>query len=1665
MAKFGSPNRENPLTYMMNIVTKSSFKRALKIILLVLGLAFGSQESMATHMAGGDIEYICVGPRRWLIRLTVYRYCDPGAADLCFSFSCPQSMTATPSPTVAGGGLNPNGCTANPSSIPFTVQLVKVEDVGKGNVARCGQQSKNNCSNLGAVAPGPYRPSIERYTFEGELNMNLPSLNAASTCPYWDIGWSYCCRNSTENIQGQPSFWIQATINIFDRSGNPCSNNSPVMKNEPVAIFCAGQEYVFNMGAVDPDRDSLSYQIIKSLQSANTPVNYNSPYSEKYPFPLVSTLPPHSAFPGSPFVVLDTASGDLSLNALNTSTQPIGGDLSVRIFQWNWREEPAGSGIIKPFIVGITMRNLQIYSIPCPGNNPPRFATDPSLPNGNPKYNWTTCAGDQICFTVIAKDTDFKPANNPPIIDSTFISWNFGIVRPANKLSFKPDYNPNATPPEKPREDRWKFCWQTEEGDGSTLPYYFTIQGEDNRCPNPGRVIRAFSIKVLPSPKADILKEDKFCGKWVVRMRKTDIKQTLSFAKLEIAKDPYDPTFSGGAVTQSTGNANPAGSGTGPRVILTDSVQLKLGGIYYIRYTVRSPAIGVDPLGYCEHIYLDSIIVDTAVTAFARDTFVCKYSTVPIEAIAKWGKAPYTYRWFRNTTTGTPVNGPNFQQNRIYTAGDTVQTKYILRVQDLSGCVSLDSMILTIKQLPVPAFIRDSMRICSYDSFTINAGNNGGNIASYTWYKDGSQLSGEQNQTITRNDSGQFVQLMIDTFGCRMYDTLNLFVNLPVVAGAGPDTSICPGETVTLRGTGGYKYQWDRIQGLGLVNIKPKGYGDSVQVAPLATSDYMVTTFWAYPDSSKAYKECKHTDTVRVSAKQRPIITRPDVTHICSSTDTIVMPFMLIGPANQVGGVGKWSYNPAPGAVLETGSFTQLLIDSLGNLPPDTFYLNIANNPGSATRNYWVKYSYRGPVSEGACLREDSAQIRVYALPKVTAGVDVNLCTTNGTYMINTTSGHTSYTPKDQTGTIGVWSQITGGGLTASGSSSPITYSFNPLATGVNLSPQTNVVRYTYKLEYNTGSGKLPCTNTDDMVFTVSKPPKLFIDAPNKTFQVCKNEPEFDIKNKAQARRDPDIPGAAKWLFLPTPGSPNIASALRDSQYMDVRLPVVTGGDPAGTPYKLVFRDILTGCEVRDTVTMIVNALPLVKLTVDTDNDPQFDSICKTSQPVQLNAQPDPLTGGTFTGVATSATGLFTVSDPLVTADQVHMIKYSFTRPSTGCKAEDSSRIFVQQPPSVAVLPVAPKCDYDPVPFQLSATVTPATTPDRYGLLWTTAGTGTFNDATLSNPTYQFTPADAAGRFVTITVTTTNNQACAPATRTVQLDINPRPNADILSDSLEGCVPLTAYLAAKGAGIDGSIYRWFIADMNNAISTDSAFSQRMLSAGTFPVRLVVETPAGCTSQSETQIKVRPIPVASFTSTPPFTTIAKPYFSFDNTSKTDDGNALSYVWNFGPDPTKPGDLKPRIVTDQNPRNIPFAPDTGEIKVQLRAISSYTDEKGRPYECVHDTFGVVRIAPDITVFIPSAFRPVDGGNGVPCADIFGDCNDVFRVYADGFATIEVFVFNRWGQQVFSTNRPETGWNGKVHNKGEVCPQDVYIYQINATSFSGKKYTYSGSITLLR
>lgn len=97
------------------------------------------------------------------------------------------------------------------------------------------------------------------------------------------------------------------------------------------------------------------------------------------------------------------------------------------------------------------------------------------------------------------------------------------------------------------------------------------------------------------------------------------------------------------------------------------------------------------------------------------------------------------------------------------------------------------------------------------------------------------------------------------------------------------------------------------------------------------------------------------------------------------------------------------------------------------------------------------------------------------------------------------------------------------------------------------------------------------------------------------------------------------------------------------------------------------------------------------------------------------------------------------------------------------------------------------------------------------------------------------------------------------------------------------------------------------------------------------------------------------------------------------------------------------------------------------------------------------------PDCPCFvnIPNVFTP----NG-------DHINDVFRpVGGCKFLDFNMQIFNRWGQQVFSTTEPENGWDGT--NNGRPAASDLYAFLLNyRTTIPGSRpVVKKGGVTLLR
>ena len=93
-------------------------------------------------------------------------------------------------------------------------------------------------------------------------------------------------------------------------------------------------------------------------------------------------------------------------------------------------------------------------------------------------------------------------------------------------------------------------------------------------------------------------------------------------------------------------------------------------------------------------------------------------------------------------------------------------------------------------------------------------------------------------------------------------------------------------------------------------------------------------------------------------------------------------------------------------------------------------------------------------------------------------------------------------------------------------------------------------------------------------------------------------------------------------------------------------------------------------------------------------------------------------------------------------------------------------------------------------------------------------------------------------------------------------------------------------------------------------------------------------------------------------------------------------------------------------------------------------------------------------DVIFYIPTAFTPDNDG-----------LNDVLAFNGRQVKEFEIWIYNRWGQQVYhSTDLNET-WNGDVNGGTHYAPNGVYHWLIKATGFDTDAQEFRGFIHLMR
>ena len=89
----------------------------------------------------------------------------------------------------------------------------------------------------------------------------------------------------------------------------------------------------------------------------------------------------------------------------------------------------------------------------------------------------------------------------------------------------------------------------------------------------------------------------------------------------------------------------------------------------------------------------------------------------------------------------------------------------------------------------------------------------------------------------------------------------------------------------------------------------------------------------------------------------------------------------------------------------------------------------------------------------------------------------------------------------------------------------------------------------------------------------------------------------------------------------------------------------------------------------------------------------------------------------------------------------------------------------------------------------------------------------------------------------------------------------------------------------------------------------------------------------------------------------------------------------------------------------------------------------------------------------LYIPTAFSPNSSGK-----------NDAQCLYGtDCITSMNFGIFNRWGNKVFESTKPDVCWDGTFN--GQALDPAVFVYHLSATLTSGETVEKQGNITLVR
>jgi gliding motility-associated-like protein len=394
-------------------------KRIVFFLFIVLLSVYGAR---ASHIAGCDLSYTCIGGNDYLITLSFYRDCsgidEPTTVNVNFTSGCGT----------------------------FTVTLNKIAPIN-------GVEVTPVCPGQVTTCNGGSLYGLQKFVYQGQVTLQ--------PCADWTMSYTLCCRNQSNTISNSTSadMYIPATLNNL---AAPC-NSSPTFSNPPSTIICNGQQFCFNHGAIDPDGDSLVYTLVTPYDDgpggAQPNVTYLGGYSAQQPLP------------SSPPVVIDPLNGDICM----TPTTNITTVLAVLVQEYRWI-----GGV--PVLIGSVLRDMQLTVVTCNNQLPTLGGITDTASQYYPTdtiYDYQLCLSDTVLFNIFSFDPDVSNhltmTWNQGIPDGTFTVTGNGTNAPVGHFFWVPAGGTVSNVP---------YCFTVNISDDNcpyvgtqTFSYCLTVQG------------------------------------------------------------------------------------------------------------------------------------------------------------------------------------------------------------------------------------------------------------------------------------------------------------------------------------------------------------------------------------------------------------------------------------------------------------------------------------------------------------------------------------------------------------------------------------------------------------------------------------------------------------------------------------------------------------------------------------------------------------------------------------------------------------------------------------------------------------------------------------------------------------------------------------------------------------------------------------------------------------------------------------------------------------------------------------------------------------------------------------------------------------------------------------------------------------------------------------